>query len=186
MAFHVVTDAQNFYAMKVWFKQNSYREATVRVINIEELKPKHLHNTSLSALLLSEEFRVFVHRPDQSAAEMSAAYITVFGHSHFLLPELFKNLRRVVVLDDDVVVQQDLSPLWNYNLDGKVIGAVELCGIRLSQLKNLLGRNVYDVNSCAWISGLNIVDLDKWREQNVTEIYLQLLQGVSYIALSMF
>ncbi|XP_042378634.1 probable galacturonosyltransferase 7 [Zingiber officinale] len=178
MAFHVVTDAQNFYAMKVWFQKNSYREATVHVINIEELKPKHvLHNTSLSALLLSEEFRISIHRPDQPAAEMSAAYISVFGHSHFLLPELFKNLKRVVVLDDDVVVQQDLSPLWSYDLGGKVIGAVELCGMRLSQLKNLLGRNIYDANSCTWISGLNIVDLDKWREHNVTAIYLQLLQG---------
>ncbi|RRT57274.1 hypothetical protein B296_00045526 [Ensete ventricosum] len=130
MVFHVVTDAQNYYAMKLWFDRNSYKEATIFVINFEELNMKYLH----------------------------IKYISVFGHSHFLLPDIFKNLKKVVVLDDDVVVQHDLSSLWALNLEGKV-------------------NDSYDAKSCVWMSGLNIIDLKKWREHNVTGTYFQLLQS---------
>ena len=34
--FHLFTDTQNLYAMKHWFDRNSYLEATVNVINIED------------------------------------------------------------------------------------------------------------------------------------------------------
>lgn len=41
--------------------------------------------------------------------------------------QLFPSLNKVVFLDDDVVVQHDLSPLWDIDLSGKVNGAVETC-----------------------------------------------------------
>ncbi|KAJ8511544.1 hypothetical protein OPV22_001978 [Ensete ventricosum] len=177
MIFHVVTDAQNYYGMKLWFIRNSYKEATIVVINFEELNLKHLHNDGLTKLSLPEEFRAYIYKTDQPTTQMSAEYITVFGHSHYLLPEIFKNLKRVVVLDDDVVVQHDLSSLWNLHLQGKVNGAIEFCRLRFGQLKMLLGRNSYDADSCTWMSGLNIIDLEKWREHNVTGTYLQLLES---------
>ncbi|MFS7914983.1 putative polygalacturonate 4-alpha-galacturonosyltransferase [Helianthus anomalus] len=40
---------------------------------------------------------------------------------------LFLNLDKVVFLDDDIVIQRDLSPLWGIDLGGKVNGAVETC-----------------------------------------------------------
>ncbi|WOL16342.1 putative galacturonosyltransferase 7 isoform X1 [Canna indica] len=177
MVFHVVTDTQHYYAMKLWFGRNSYRGTTISVINFEKLKMNGIHNTSLAKLSLSEEFRVSVQKTDQPAAQMSTEYITVFGHSHFLLPEIFKNLKKVVVLDDDVVVQHDLSSLWNLNLEGKVNGAVEFCRLRVGQLKLFLGSNSYDANSCAWMTGINVIDLEKWREHNLTGAYLQLLKS---------
>ncbi|CAD5197287.1 unnamed protein product [Musa acuminata subsp. malaccensis] len=177
MIFHVVTDAQNYYGMKLWFVRNSYKEATIVVINFEELNLEHLHNDGLTKLSLPVEFRAYIHKMDQPTTQMSTEYITVFGHSHYLLPEIFKNLKRVVVLDDDVVVQRDLSSLWNLHLQGKVNGAIEFCRLRFGQLKMLLGRNSYDADSCAWMSGLNIIDLEKWREHNVTGTYLRLLES---------
>ncbi|THU56930.1 hypothetical protein C4D60_Mb11t22390 [Musa balbisiana] len=177
MIFHVVTDAQNYYGMKLWFIRNSYKEATIVVINFEELNLEHLHNDGLTKLSLPVEFRAYIHKTDQPTTQMSTEYLTVFGHSHYLLPEIFKNLKRVVVLDDDVVVQRDLSSLWNLHLQGKVNGAIEFCRLRFGQLKMLLGRNSYDADSCAWMSGLNIIDLEKWREHNVTGTYLQLLES---------
>ncbi|XP_064947262.1 probable galacturonosyltransferase 7 isoform X1 [Musa acuminata AAA Group] len=177
MIFHVVTDAQNYFGMKLWFVRNSYKEATIVVINFEELNLEHLHNDGLTKLSLPVEFRAYIHKTDQPTTQMSTKYITVFGHSHYLLPEIFKNLKRVVVLDDDVVVQHDLSSLWNLHLQGKVNGAIEFCRLRFGQLKMLLGRNSYDADSCAWMSGLNIIDLEKWREHNVTRTYLQLLES---------
>uniref|UniRef100_A0A0A9CVV6 Hexosyltransferase n=1 Tax=Arundo donax TaxID=35708 RepID=A0A0A9CVV6_ARUDO len=107
-------------------------------------------------------------------------YMSLFSHSHFLIPEIFKNLNKVVVLDDDVVVQRDLSFLWNIDMGGKVNGAIQFCGLKLGQMRNLLGKTAYDPKSCAWMSGVNLINLDKWREHNVTENYLLLMKKFKY------
>ena len=39
--------------------------------------------------------------------------------------QLFPSLNKVVFLDDDIVIQTDLSPLWDIDMNGKVNGAVE-------------------------------------------------------------
>lgn len=174
MIFHVLTDGQNYYAMKLWFARNLYKEATVHVMKFEELND--IKNKGMAKLSLAEEFQVSIRSADQPTIQMRTEYISVFSHSHFLLPEIFKNLKKVVVLDDDVVVQHDLSSLWNIDLEGKVNGAVKFCEVKLGQLRAYLGRNIYDADSCAWMSGFNILDLEKWREHNVTGLYLQLLQ----------
>ncbi|XP_010931429.1 probable galacturonosyltransferase 7 isoform X1 [Elaeis guineensis] len=177
MIFHLVTDGQNFYAMKHWFARNSYKEATVHVLNFDNLNLIHSYNLGLRQLSPSEEFRVSISDVAQSSSmRMRTEYLSVFGHSHFLLPEIFKNLKKVVVLDDDVVVQRDLSSLWNLDLEGKVNGAVQFCGVRLGQLKTYIGGYNYNGDSCAWMSGMNIVDLESWREHNITGNYLRLLQ----------
>ncbi|KAJ4978486.1 hypothetical protein NE237_009266 [Protea cynaroides] len=175
--FHVLTDIQNYFAMKLWFSRNSYKEATIRVLNIEDLNLDNHDTPSLLHLSLPEEFRISFRSAGKSpSTKMRTEYISVFGHSHFLLPDIFKNLKKVVVLDDDVVVRRDLSPLWNLDMEGKVNGAVQFCAVRLGQLKNYLGEKGFERNSCTWLSGLNIVDLVRWRELNITEIYRRLLQ----------
>lgn len=179
MAFHVLTDKQNFYSMKHWFSRNSYKKATIYVLNFDELDINHFADFDLEELSTSEEFRVSTHSIAQpSPLQMKTKYISVFGHSHFLLSDIFKNLKKVIVLDDDVVVQKDISFLWNLDLEGKVIGATEFCGVKLGQLKSYLSTSGYDVNSCAWMSGLNIIDLDKWREHNITGSYQRFLHQV--------
>ncbi|KAJ0978149.1 hypothetical protein J5N97_013623 [Dioscorea zingiberensis] len=174
MVFHLLTDVQNYYSMKIWFARNSYREATIHVLNFDELLD---HSYKFGTMLsLPEEYRVSIRNNDQPPVQIRTVYLSVFGSSHFLLPEIFKHLKKVVVLDDDVVVQRDLSSLWNLDMEGRVIGAVEFCGVRLDQLKSYLRTNQYIDNSCAWMSGINIVDLDKWREHNVSGTYQTLLQ----------
>lgn len=173
--FHVLTNGQNYYAMKQWFIRNTYKEATVRVLNIEAL---NLENQNLE-LSLPVEFRVSFHSIDNPpVAQMRTEYLSTFSHSHYLLPQIFQNLKRVVVLDDDVIVQQDLSALWSLNMGGKVNGAVQMCSVRLNLLKSYLGERSFDKNSCVWMSGLNVIDLDKWREVDLTETYGRLLKEV--------
>ncbi|XP_068317855.1 probable galacturonosyltransferase 7 isoform X1 [Pyrus communis] len=163
LVFHVLTDQENYFAMKLWFFRNTYKEATVEVLNIEQL---NLDNRKLY-LSLPLEFRVSYSIDAQSRTE----YLSTFSHSHYLLPEIFQNLEKVVVLDDDVVVQQDLSALWSLNMEGKVNAAVQLCSVKLSLLKSVLGKNSFDKNSCAWMSGLNVIDLVKWRKLDLSETY---------------
>uniref|UniRef100_A0A7N1A8P7 Hexosyltransferase n=1 Tax=Kalanchoe fedtschenkoi TaxID=63787 RepID=A0A7N1A8P7_KALFE len=173
--FHVLTDKQNYFAMKLWFYKNKFKEAAVQVLNIEDLELASQANVSLQ-LSLPDEFRISFRPADSSpTSPMKTEYLSLFSHSHYLLPEIFHYLKKIVVLDDDVVVKQDLSAIWNLNMKGKVNGAVQSCRVRLGQLKGYLGMNDYDENSCVWMSGLNIIDLVRWRELNITGTYQNLL-----------
>lgn len=103
--------------------------------------------------------------------------------------QLFPSLDKVVFLDDDIVVQADLSPLWDIDLQGKVNGAVETCRgadkfVMSKRLKNylnfshpLISAN-FEADECAWAYGMNIFDLDAWRKTNISLTYYQWLQKV--------
>jgi alpha-1,4-galacturonosyltransferase len=176
------TDAQNFYAMKHWFDRNSYLEATVHVTNIEDNQKlsKDIDSLEMQQLWPAEEFRVTIrNHSEPSQRQMKTEYISIFGHSHFLLPDLLPSLNRVVVLDDDLIVQKDLSSLWNLDMGGKVIGAVQFCEVRLGQLKPYMADHNVNANSCVWLSGLNVIELDKWRDMGITSLYDQSFQKVS-------
>uniref|UniRef100_A0A803LXT4 Hexosyltransferase n=1 Tax=Chenopodium quinoa TaxID=63459 RepID=A0A803LXT4_CHEQI len=114
LVFHVLTDRQNFYAMKLWFVRNMFKKASIQVLNIEEYN---------------------------------------------IIP--------------------DLSALWRINMGGMVNGAAENCAVRLGQLENYLGRTNFNRNSCAWMSGLNVIDLARWRDLNLTGIFRRMVEELT-------
>ncbi|CAH8315736.1 unnamed protein product [Eruca vesicaria subsp. sativa] len=169
--FHVLTDEQNYFAMKQWFIRNPCKQAAIQVLNIEKLE---LDNSAMKKLSLPAEFRVSFTSGDNLASQGNRTYyLSLFSQSHYLLPKIFRKLKKVVVLDHDVVVQRDLSPLWELDMKGKVNGAVKTCSVRLGQLKSLKKGSLVDANTCLWMSGLNVIDLTKWRELGVSETYLK-------------
>ncbi|KAF8706406.1 hypothetical protein HU200_030671 [Digitaria exilis] len=186
IVFHLFTDAQIFYAMKHWFDRNSYLEATVHVTNIEDHQkiPKDADPLEMEQIWPSEEFRVTIRNySEPPQRQMRTEYISVFGHLQYLLPDLLPSLNRVVVLDDDLVVQKDLSYLWNLDMDGKVIGAIQFCGVTLGQLRSYTGEHSFNSDACVWLSGLNLIELEKWRGLRVTSMYDQSLQKVSKLTI---
>lgn len=94
-------------------------------------------------------------------------------------------------LDDDVVVQQDISPLWELDLNGKVIGAVvdsqcgdhDCCPERKYKdylnFSNPIISSNFDADLCVWLYGMNVFDLEAWRRSNITATYHQWLKVVS-------
>ncbi|KAL6573803.1 hypothetical protein OROHE_002262 [Orobanche hederae] len=174
--FHLLTDKENYFAMKLWFSRNNYGNAAVQVLNIEDLKLYNHHKVAPLHLSLPEEFRVSFRRADKlSSTQFRTQYLSMFSHSFYLLPEIFQSLEKVVVLDDDIVVQRDMSALWNLDMGGKVIGAMQSCAVKLFHLKTYLPSSSFDENSCSWTSGINIIDLSRWRMHNVTETYHRLV-----------
>ncbi|XP_074311964.1 putative galacturonosyltransferase 7 [Silene latifolia] len=170
LVFHILTDRENYYSMKMWFLKNSFSESAIQVLNLEDYIPESYIKTP--DLSLAEEFRVSF-QPTHKLPPMhyKTEYISLFSHSHYLLPKIFKNFDKIVVLDDDMLVQKDLSGLWKIDMGKNVNGAVEMCAVRLGQLSSYLGRNSLNSSSCVWMSGLNVIDLAKWRELNLSETF---------------
>lgn len=175
----MLTDRENYYAMKLWFLRNQFKEAAVQVLNVEQ--DSQMENQL--PLSLPEEFWVSFRGYDNpSTNQIRTEYLSIFSDSHYLLPDLFSNLKKVVVLDDDVVIQQDLSALWNIDMGDKVNGAEQFCSVKLGQLRSYLGEKGFSHNSCVWMSGLNVIDLGRWRELGLTQTYKKLIKEVSKLS----
>ncbi|KAF3484612.1 hypothetical protein F2Q69_00055533 [Brassica cretica] len=180
--FHIVTDRLNYAAMRMWFLNNPPGKATIQVQNVEEFT---WLNSSYSPVLkqlssrsmIDYYFRAHHTNSDANLKFRNPKYLSILNHLRFYLPEIFPKLSKVLFLDDDIVVQKDLSGLWSVDLKGNVNGAVETCGEsfhrfdRYLNFSNPLISKNFDPRACGWAYGMNVFDLDEWKRQNITEVY---------------
>ncbi|TKY62394.1 galacturonosyltransferase 6 [Spatholobus suberectus] len=167
LVFHVVTNSLNFPAIRMWFLLNPPGKATVHIQSIENFEwlPKY------------DAFK-----KDNSS---DPRYTSELNYLRFYLPDIFPSLNKILLFDHDVVVQQDLSGLWNANMKGKVIAAVGTCQKgetsfhRMDMFINFSDPFItkrFDVNACTWAFGMNLFDLQQWRRHNLTALYHRYLQ----------
>lgn len=92
-------------------------------------------------------------------------YVNVSSYLRLAVGELFPDLHRILYLDCDIIVRHSLSSLWETDLGGNVLGAVEDQGFgeKMDTEKGLLGVERY------FNSGVMLVDLDRWRAGNYDE-----------------
>lgn len=101
----------------------------------------------------------------------------VIGRSHvsradlfkFFIPEIFKDLNRILYLDSDTLILDDLSKIFNYNLENKYIGVVQE-----SYLKDIFQYNcgviLFDINKC--IKGKIVQKLVEAKNNDKKHIYV--------------
>ncbi|KAL9690847.1 hypothetical protein QQ045_011259 [Rhodiola kirilowii] len=180
--FHIVTNKLNYAAMRMWFLTNPPGKATIQVQNVDEFT---WLNASYSPVLkqlsspsmIDYYFKAHHASSDSNLKFRNPKYLSILNHLRFYLPEIFPKLNKVVFLDDDLVVQKDISGLWSIDLKGNVNGAVETCGENFHRFdkylnfSNPLIASNFDPRACGWAYGMNIFDLDQWKKQNITDVY---------------
>ncbi|MCO5557763.1 hypothetical protein L7F22_011334 [Adiantum nelumboides] len=197
IVFHVITDRKTYAAMHAWFALYPLSPAIVEVKGVHQFSwLTKDHVPVLEALETHNNVLLYYHgdlgvgtdlndSPRLLASKLQARspkYISILNHLRIYLPELFPELKRVIFLDDDVVVQRDLSPLWTIDMKGKVNGAVETCRgddtwVMSKKFKtyfdfsNPLIASSFDPERCAWAYGMNIFDLEAWRNSDITKVY---------------
>ena len=184
--FHVVTDKLNFGAMSMWFLQNPPGSAAIHVENVDEFtwlnssySPvlKQLESTSMKEYYFKASQPSRLSAGDSALKYRNPKYLSMLNHLRFYLPEVYPKLKKILFLDDDVVVQKDLTGLWDVDLMGNVNGAVETCGESFHRFNKYLNFSNpmiaanFDPNACGWAYGMNIFDLEEWRKKDITGIY---------------
>ncbi|KAL8142605.1 hypothetical protein V2J09_015637 [Rumex salicifolius] len=163
IVFHVVTDSLNFHGMSMWFQSNPPRKATIQVKNAEHIKS-----------LLAKYEPITVPNMDKKYS-IDPRYSSMLNQLGFFLPEIFPHLDKIVFLEHDVVVLKDLSPLWSFDMKGKVNAAVHTCHDHQPLLVNFSDPSVVDnldLNTCTWSFGMNVFDLKEWRDKDLSSKYL--------------
>ncbi|KAA8543517.1 hypothetical protein F0562_020988 [Nyssa sinensis] len=183
--FHVVTDKMNLGAMQVMFKTRDYNGAHIEVKAVEDYKFLNSSYVPVLRQLESAKLQQFYFENTLENATKDTTnmkfrnpkYLSMLNHLRFYLPEMYPKLHRILFLDDDVVVQRDLTGLWKIDMDGKVNGAVETCFgsfHRYAQYMNFshpLIKEKFNPKACGWAYGMNFFDLDAWRREKCTEEY---------------
>ncbi|GLJ30935.1 hypothetical protein SUGI_0616440 [Cryptomeria japonica] len=185
--FHVVTDKMNLAAMQVWFKMQmrSLKGSHVEVKAVEDYTFLNSSYVPVLRQLESANLQRFYFENKLENATKDAPnmkfrnpkYLSMLNHLRFYLPEMYPKLHRILFLDDDVVVQKDLTGLWEIDMDGKVNGAVETCFgsfHRYDKYMNFshpLIKARFHPKACGWAYGMNFFDLDAWRREKCTEEY---------------
>ncbi|ONK81787.1 uncharacterized protein A4U43_C01F32870 [Asparagus officinalis] len=184
--FHIVTDKLNFAAMRMWFIAYPPSPATVHVENIDEFSWLNSSYCSVLRQLESAKIKEYYFNA-QHASSLSAGnenlkyrnpkYLSMLNHLRFYMPEVYPKLDKILFLDDDIVVQKDLTPLWSIDLKGMVNGAVETCKESFHRFDTYLNfsnpkiSENFDPQACGWAFGMNIFDLKQWKKRNITGIY---------------
>ncbi|KAL3640190.1 putative galacturonosyltransferase 14 [Castilleja foliolosa] len=196
--FHVITDKKTYAAMHSWFALNTMHPAIVEVKGIHQFDWLTRENVPvLEAVEKHSGIRDYYlgnhiaganlseTTPKRFASKLQARspkYISLLNHLRIYLPELFPTLEKVVFVDDDVVIQRDLSLLWEIDLNGKVNGAVETCKGEDEWVMSKRFRNYFNFShpliannlnpeECAWAYGMNVFDLRAWRETKIRDTY---------------
>ncbi|KAJ3674288.1 hypothetical protein LUZ60_004904 [Juncus effusus] len=197
---HVITDKKTYPGMHSWFALNDLGNMIVEVKGVNQFDWLTRENVPVVEAMENQRdvrTRYYSHESYQDKDKdkeesvrafssklqaRSPKYVSLLNHIRIYLPELFPGLNKVIFLDDDVVIQKDLSPLFSLDLSNKVNGAVETCRGDDKWVMNKRFRNYFnfshplvreslDENECAWAYGMNVFDLERWRKTGIRETY---------------
>ncbi|KAL2507722.1 putative galacturonosyltransferase-like 4 [Forsythia ovata] len=93
----------------------------------------------------------------------------------YLADILPANIKRLIYLDSDLVMVDDIAKLWGFDLNDKVLAAPEYCRANFTNYFTdafwsdpVLSRTFEMRKPCYFNTGVMVVDMDKWRKGKYT------------------
>ena len=104
-------------------------------------------------------------------------FISKMIFARLLIPRLFpETVGRILYLDADLLVLDDLEPLWEVDLEGAAVGAVaDALDVPLNH--GGPGREEMPRVRSYFNSGVLLIDLPRWREKKISERAIEYLTG---------
>lgn len=106
----------------------------------------------------------------RAAGAFTDSYLTKEAYLRFLAADVLPgHVRRVIYLDCDLVVVDDLWPLWTADLGGAAVGAVADGDWLAGTTENRLTRLGIPYGHVYVNSGVLLMDLERWRQEGLAE-----------------
>ena len=134
----------------------------------------HIHiigvdiNEASQPLLLSQAtgdmvIDLLLTHNDYAAIGLKHSHVSKAALFKFMLPHIFPELDKILYLDTDMIVRDDLTDLYNTDLQHYLMAAVKDCGNVFSEHTSLIHTRDY------FNSGLMLFNLDLCRQENTSE-----------------
>lgn len=105
----------------------------------------------------------------------TAPHVSRMTFCRFLIPSLFPaTVSRVLYLDADLLVLDDLRLLWETDLNGAVVGSV-LDGLNAQLEEGRPGLEAVPRVRAYFNAGVLLIDLVRWRQERISERALEYL-----------
>lgn len=109
----------------------------------------------------------------------TSSWVSAAGNMRVLLPEILpENADRVLYLDCDMIVLEDISTLWNLNINEATLFACidsKYSKVEKCKAKNALLDNGLLIDDPYFNSGLLLIHKQKWIKNKVKQKYIDLL-----------
>lgn len=94
------------------------------------------------------------------------AYINISTYFRLAMPSLLSDIRKVLYLDCDVIVNQSLKDLWDVDISGYACAGVR---DRINDSIRLYNRLNYLMSDGYVNAGVLLINLERWRQDNIFE-----------------
>ena len=98
--------------------------------------------------------------------------LSVMTNVRLKLPELLKDLQKLIYLDCDIVVLADIGKLWDFNLGSKSAGGIRDYGIKTRKIERIGGKDRDYFNA-----GVMLLDLGRMRSTNAVQRCIEAMQS---------
>ena len=116
----------------------------------------------------------FIKMPLQSEVYPNVKMNLGRTYARMALGKILPDLDRVLSLDSDTLILDDISELYNVDFkENEFVAGVYDCVGRAHQLKIMNAKS--DLDYCN--AGMFLVDLKKWRQNNIDDKFINVLEG---------
>lgn len=103
---------------------------------------------------------LFKHFPIENA------YINISTYYRLMLPEILKDIDKVLYLDCDIIVSSSIQSLWEIDINNYAVAGIR---DRINDNIRLYNRLRYALSDGYINAGVLLINLKKWREEEVFE-----------------
>lgn len=143
----------------VFYVMTDYISERKKIL-LEKLKFKYSNFDIVYFVVNSKDFENLI---------ITSNHITRQTYYRYIIPNLVPNLKKVLYLDSDIIVNGDIAELWNVNIDDYYCAGVRDTFIHDSEYQKKLGFNADEFYINA---GVLLLNLEKIRKDNkVKELF---------------
>lgn len=133
------------------------------------------YNVNIYIYIIKKEFINAAKKASCTKSHLSDAIgIICF---RFIAPQIINSINRekILYLDVDIIVKKEINNIFKLDLKEKIVGAVE--DVSSDVLSNIWKTKKY------FNAGVLLIDINKWRNENITEKCLEMLNSNKFIYL---
>ncbi len=142
---------------------------------INELKVNDSNDYSISFINVADKMRKIKNNVCVRNQYSDAIYL------RFFIPEVLTKYDKVIYLDADVIVNGDISKLYNIDLEDYLVGAVADEVVKNSDLFIQYVEKYLNVNSTKYFnSGVMLINSKKFRDEKIFEVFSNMSEEIRF------
>jgi len=144
--------------------------------NAEALKAMETANVFIEIVDVSEELK-------KTADKMSVRdYYSLTTYYRIFIAEMFHEYDKVLYLDSDIILLQDVAELYKYNLGDNYVGAVQDYLVAHTDVYGEYVENVLGISKNAYFNaGILLINSRQFRKQNLKKKFIELLDMYTFV-----